>query len=39
MLPWWCVQDSEMPLSHNNSKSNFYNDHEDHAGGAILNRR
>jgi len=31
-------QDSEMPLNHNNSKSNFYNGGEEHAGGAILNR-
>ena len=29
-----------MPLNHNSSKSNFYNDHEDHgSAGAILNRR
>jgi len=32
-------QDTEMPLNHNSSKSNFYNDHEDHgSAGAILNR-
>merc|ERR550532_2081562 len=32
-------KDTEMPLSHNSSKSNFYNDHEDHGSvGAILNR-
>ena len=29
-----------MPLNHNSSKPNFYNDHEDHgSAGDILNRR
>ena len=33
---FYSIQDSEMPLAHNSSKSNFYPGSEDHNG---LNRR